>query len=437
MTRRLVHHIITRKFRINQNCSCYSFFLTILFLNVLLCEAQDSPFEIPKSTEIAIPASPAFQMLDAGSSLVSSPGAIRDFKVDWSFKTYRLAPNLSIEAQPVWSIFYNRPTPEKYQNAGKFLQTLSTLNISAGSLDFNDSIRLFSYAGKITLYRKYDPLVSNKTSFQDLQEDFKAQQALMDSDFISLKRQFLLASSRDEKDSLERLVYAKADERDELRSNQKQRMQQRLDELKGLYWNATSIDIAAGRSFSFNRFNSERIDSIKAEHRSNVCWLNAGLGLGRKWLLTAQVRCEFLKVTLADSSNTILTDSIFDFDGSFLETIQRDSLSINFINGEEWIFSYGLNIRYGSPRYNFFIEGFYTKNRVPTFEEVNWTLENGARKKKTSIIKEEYIFAFGGEWKISNSVLLSYGIRCTLNEKEKNLKLRQVIPIASISCLMR
>ncbi|MBK6838019.1 MAG: hypothetical protein IPG90_06855 [Bacteroidetes bacterium] len=129
-------------------------------------------------------------MLDAGSSLVSSPGAIRDFKVDWSFKTYRLAPNLSIEAQPVWSIFYNRPTPEKYQNAGKFLQTLSTLNISAGSLDFNDSIRLFSYAGKITLYRKYDPLVSNKTSFQDLQEDFKAQQALMDSDFISLKRQF-------------------------------------------------------------------------------------------------------------------------------------------------------------------------------------------------------------------------------------------------------
>ena len=144
-------------------------------------------------------------------------------------------------------------------------------------------------------------------------------------------------------------------------------MQQRLDELKGLYWNATSIDIAAGRSFSFNRFNSERIDSIKAEHRSNVCWLNAGLGLGRKWLLTAQVRCEFLKVTLADSSNTILTDSIFDFDGSFLETIQRDSLSINFINGEEWIFSYGLNIRYGSPRYNFFIEGFYTKNRVPTF----------------------------------------------------------------------
>ena len=157
------------------------------------------PIEIPKSTELSIPASPAFQMLDASSSLVSTPGAIRDFKVDWSFKSYRLSPNLAIEAQPVWAVFYNRPTPEKYQNAGKFLQSLSTLNISAGSLDFNDSIRLFSYAGKITLYRRYDPLVTNKFSFQDLQDDFKAQQALLDSDFIQLKQQFLLLK-REKKD---------------------------------------------------------------------------------------------------------------------------------------------------------------------------------------------------------------------------------------------
>ncbi|MBK6444241.1 MAG: hypothetical protein IPG90_06585 [Bacteroidetes bacterium] len=409
----------------------------LMLVNNTNSYAQESPIEIPKSTELSIPASPAFQMLDASSSLVSTPGAIRDFKVDWSFKSYRLSPNLAIEAQPVWAVFYNRPTPEKYQNAGKFLQSLSTLNISAGSLDFNDSIRLFSYAGKITLYRRYDPLVTNKFSFQDLQDDFKAQQALLDSDFIQLKQQFLLASTRDEKDSLERLVYAKADERDALKANQKQRMQQRLEELKGRYWNATSIDFAAGRSFSFNRFTSERIDSIKFEQRSNVCWLNAGIGIGRKWLLTAQIRCEFLKVTLPDSNNIVLTDSIFDFDGTFLETSQRDSLAITFDPGEEWIFSYGLNLRYGSPRYNFFVEGFYTKNRIPTFEEVKWTFENGARKKKTSIIKEEFIFAFGGEWKISNSVVLSYGIRCVLNEKDKNIQLRQVIPIASISCLMR
>lgn len=303
----------------------------LMLVNNTNSYAQESPIEIPKSTELSIPASPAFQMLDASSSLVSTPGAIRDFKVDWSFKSYRLSPNLAIEAQPVWAVFYNRPTPEKYQNAGKFLQSLSTLNISAGSLDFNDSIRLFSYAGKITLYRRYDPLVTNKFSFQDLQDDFKAQQALLDSDFIQLKQQFLLASTRDEKDSLERLVYAKADERDALKANQKQRMQQRLEELKGRYWNATSIDFAAGRSFSFNRFTSERIDSIKFEQRSNVCWLNAGIGIGRKWLLTAQIRCEFLKVTLPDSNNIVLTDSIFDFDGTFLETSQRDSLAIIFI----------------------------------------------------------------------------------------------------------
>ncbi|HRH65291.1 MAG TPA: hypothetical protein PLU53_03255 [Bacteroidia bacterium] len=413
------------------------FFLLLIFGMTTISFAQESPVEIPKSTEISIPPSPAFQMLDASSSLVATPGAIRDFKVDWSFKSYRLSPNLAIEVQPVWAVFYNRPTPEKYQNAGKLLQTLSTLNISAGSLDLNDSIRLFSYAGKLTLYRRYDPLVSNKISFQDLQDDFIAQQALLDSDFIDLKRQFILAKTREEKDSLERLVYSKADERDLLRANQKQRMLQRLEELKGRYWNATSIDFAAGRSFSFNRFRSERIDSIQFEPRSNVGWLNAGIGIGRRWLITAQVRIEFIKIALPDSNNILLTDSVFDFDGTFLETAQRDSLTITIDKAEEWIFSYGLNIRYGSPRYNFFIEGFYTKNRIPTFEEVKWTFENGTRKKKTSIIKEEFIFAFGGEWKISNSVLLSYGIRCSLNEKDNTIKLRQVIPIASISCLMR
>lgn len=400
-------------------------------------EPEQTSFEIPRSTEISIPASPAFQMLDASSSLVSQPGAIRDFKVDWSFKTYRLTPNLSIEAQPIWSIFYNRPTPDKYQNAGWLLQTLSTLNLSAGSLDFNDSIRLFSYAGKLTLYRGYDAL-AYKQPYQDLIDGYNSSLALIDSDYASLKRQLKSATSREEKDSLEALVYSKMDEKENLKNNNKQQIQERMNDLKARYWNATTIDVAAGKSFSFNHFTSERIDSIKLDPRSNVCWTNAAIGLGRKWLITGQVRCELLNVTLPDSGNVVLIDSIdTDFDFVNDDTLHRDSLSINFSKASEWIFSYGLNIRYGSPRYNFFIEGFYTKSRVPTFEEVSWTLENGERKKKTSKIKEEFILAFGGEWKISNSVVLSYGIRTTINEKDNKLQMREVVPLASISCLMR
>lgn len=79
-------------------------YCSVLLLSLLYSGriwGQEEGFVIPKQTEFVIPPSPAYQMLDATSSLVNSTGTIRDFKVDWSFKTYRLAPNLAIEAQPV------------------------------------------------------------------------------------------------------------------------------------------------------------------------------------------------------------------------------------------------------------------------------------------------------------------------------------------------
>ena len=53
---------------------------------------------------------------------------------------------------------------------------------------------------------------------------------------------------------------------------------------------------------------------------------------------------------------------------------------------------------------------------------------------KTAVVNDEYIAAFGGEWRVSSSVMLSYGIRCLI---DNNFKFRNVLPLASISCLMR
>ena len=43
--------------------------------------------EMAKSTEFAIPASSAYALLDASSTLVTQPAVIRDLKVDWSMRS--------------------------------------------------------------------------------------------------------------------------------------------------------------------------------------------------------------------------------------------------------------------------------------------------------------------------------------------------------------
>jgi hypothetical protein len=41
---------------------------------------------------------------------------------------------------------------------------------------------------------------------------------------------------------------------------------------------------------------------------------------------------------------------------------------------------------------------------------------------------------FGGDWRISRSVIINYGMRCLFNS---NWKFKTFTPIATISCMMR
>ena len=112
--------------------------LTAIFAIIFLfCEstlAQEKPSDnIAKSTELSIPASPAYQLLDASSTLVAQPTVVRDFKVDWSLRSYSIQPNIAIETQPIWEILYNRAQLTKYRKASPLMRTLSTLSLSAGT----------------------------------------------------------------------------------------------------------------------------------------------------------------------------------------------------------------------------------------------------------------------------------------------------------------
>lgn len=412
----------------------YSLCVFFLIYALSLAIAQDAITEVPKQTELIIPASPAYQMLDAGSALVNTPGAIRDFKVDWSFRTYRLAPNLAIEAQPVWTAFYNRPTLDKYQNAGAFMRTMSTFSFSAGSLDANDSLRLLSWAGKLSVWRGYDPLAT-KEWYNEIENDYQMQRNDLELRLVQAKEDFKKAEGRFEKDSLELLMSQIRTEMDQLKITSKSRIKEKQEMLKARYWNRSAIDIAYGKSYTFNRSLSDRIDSVRLQSRSISVWINGAFGVGRYGLVSSLVRIENIRLNLPDSGKTVLQDIFIDeFTGDTILT-ERDSLFVNFRNETKKILSIGVNVRFGNPKYSFFVECFYSKNTLPVFDDAVWieSPENKEKIKSSQIVKEMQI-AFGGEWRVSGSVLLSYGIRSAVN---KDLRFRNILPLASISCLMR
>jgi len=149
---------------------------------------KDGQSIIFHATEFSIPVSPAFDLLGVNPCLVPKPSLIRNFKVDWSFKTYGLAPNLALQTQPVNELFFN--TPKKlndYRKAAPWKRFLSTLDLSMGTVDGpndvetnsrfvkttegldsliitqnNWRLRSFAYAFKLNLYSQFDPLKERK-----------------------------------------------------------------------------------------------------------------------------------------------------------------------------------------------------------------------------------------------------------------------------------
>lgn len=376
--------------------------------------AQQSEVIPAPSGDFTIPAAPAYQLLDANASLVGRASVTRDFKVDWSLKSYRLAPNLALEMQPVWLMVYNKNNDvTRYRKAGYLMRTLSTLSASAGTLDGNDTTRFFSYALKLNLYRSHDPLLDEQL-YNDYQNSFEIALYQQMTELDSLQKERRKMEPSPERDSLEAGILRKENELYLFRKTFRDQLKLKQDEYRAKHWNASYMDIAYGRAFSFNPRLADRIDSLKLENTGNAVWINASFGIGRRWLISAMLRTinkqGFLRNTITDSISGL----------PVMTTTQKQLFD----------FASGLNIRYGSVRYSFFIEGFYTRNR-----NVNAVLENGIDSGNDLLsTKERFILAYGGDLRLGNNVLLNYGIRTTIDQ---NLKFGGMVPIASVTCLMK
>ncbi|MBK7343815.1 MAG: hypothetical protein IPJ06_12430 [Saprospiraceae bacterium] len=162
-------------------------FILCLCVQSAFSQSNGGYTSLEGATEFAIPVSPAFDLLGINPNQVARPANIRDIKVDWSFRSWRLKPNLALQAQPVWEIMYNRPNLSKYRKANKWMQTLSKLDIAAGTMEDDDLTRRLSVAVKLNLYRQRDPLLV-ESAFSDLETQYEVDREAIQSKIDEIKR---------------------------------------------------------------------------------------------------------------------------------------------------------------------------------------------------------------------------------------------------------
>jgi hypothetical protein len=202
-------------------------------------------------------------------------------------------------------------------------------------------------------------------------------------------------------------------------------LQNKAREIVGQNWNAAYLDVAAGKIFTYSTDSNETLKKLKLNRNTgNGIWVNFGFGIGKRILVSGLVRQSFYEEELTFS---------------LLDTLSGDSTISKAIAANK-LLSYGINIRYGGPIFNFFAE-FVTetktlKTAVDALNDV-FTVPDGSQLVAGSVKWDKvnpYTINFGGDWRISRNVVLNYGIRAIL---DKNFKTQTFLPIANISCMMR
>ena len=369
--------------------------------------AEDS--KIVNATELSIPSSPAFDLLGYNPAQVTKPSTIREVKVDWSMRTWGGKPNVALEVQPIWELLYNRADLRRYQRANKVMRMLSTLDISAGTVDEPDKdkakvgLQRGAISAKMNLYRAKDPLRDTKlyvgidTSYRRIQ--LERMELINDATFFykRAKNDSLRAHFENLKDSLE-IEYDKA------ATAQKEEIQKISQKYMKDNWNASHVDIAYGNVFNYEYRGNW--DSVRLQGFGDAVWLNASLGIGKKLLVTGLVR-----YTSQNKRDTV--------------KIEADQKLKVPIIAKSNVMTYGFNIRYGSPKFNLFTEIVCSKgNTDAAITDIRSNLNQLAF----------YSISYGGDWRINRNIMLSFGVRTDYRD---NFRFKNLLPTASIVCMMR
>jgi hypothetical protein len=385
-------------------------------------ETKDAEKLLPK--EFAIPASPLFDLLGAAPNQVARSSNLKDFKVDWSFKNWRVNPNIAVQGQPIWEMFYNKKSIEKYQSASNFQRMLASLDLSVGSITNDISDRRLGGAVKMNLFTKKDPL-RVKGAYDEIQKTFdeelvqlKKNEAELLKNLDTLTKPSDLQKAREalrENDALRASFYSRKNDA----------IQEKAKQFVADNWNASYIDVAYGKIYSYATDSAGSFRKLRINRNTaNGAWVNFGKGIGKRGLVSGLIRSSFYEEEVTfNLKNDITGEETPD------TTIAANNL-----------YTIGLNFRYGGPVFNFFAEVIYEgktlKTPIDAVNEVFKAPSGNSIVTSTVMwdVVHPYTVNFGGDWRIGRNVVLNYGMRLVM---DKNYKAVSFTPIANISCMMR
>jgi hypothetical protein len=398
----------------------------LLFIVTVCSHAQgngDANRVTPK--ELSIPASPVFDLMGVTPSQVTRTSDIKDFKVDWSFKSWKLNPNLAIQSQPFWELFYNRKGLDKYQRASGFMRRLASVDLSIGTVQNEDNDRRIGAAVKINLVKKGDPLLA-KELYTGIPEKYKTEKEELETQLKALQRQLDTTQNILDKPALRNNIKSTEEQLLSINSRRNEEINARAKIFVQENWNASWLDVAFGK---VNTYISDSAGSlVKLRLNRNTAWgfwLNGGIGLGKNMLASALIR-------------TSVYEEQVDF---LLRDVTTGEETTQQAVADNKLWSLGFNLRYGGSLYSFFTEFFYERRGFKTpLQALNESFKTPSDNVEVveSSVKwttlHPYTINFGGDWRVSRNLILNYGMRCLF---DKQWKLQTFTPIVSISCMMR
>ncbi|MCB9082123.1 MAG: hypothetical protein H6555_10475 [Lewinellaceae bacterium] len=368
--------------------------------------AQEEEFyEELSSSEMSIPSAPAFALLGVNPEVVLRPSDLRSFKVDWRIKNYNLAPDLALEAQPFWHLYYkNRPFNE-YVNAGPLARRLSTLSLSLGTAKI-DGVNHAAYSVKMNLYSEND-LFSDRELIAELAREHDASMGLVQRKIDSLSIQRFQTNDPEEKQFIQEEIDALHFQKRTISVEAKEKYRSAIEEYQYGHWNRTMLDGAFGMVYTYD---NQGLDSLKVKRAGLAFWLNGALKIGRHGLVTGIFK--FTKVI--DSSNKL----------------------------------FGVSYRYGNPKFNFFTEvafetlgNYFDPTQEEMFDEGEVFANNFAQDLGSGWLnfnntgnRSQYTIAYGGDFRLSRNILLNFSLRTQFTGA---MKMERLLPVANVICLMK
>jgi hypothetical protein len=374
--------------------------------------------------EFSIPASPVFDLMGVTSSQINRTSDIKDFKVDWSFKSWRLNPNLAIQAQPIWELLYNRKDLSSYQATSPFMRKLASLDISIGSVQDENNDRRIGFAAKINLLKQRDPLMA-KELYLDISGKYREEKKELEEQLKQQQLKLDTTSAILTKPGLRNEIKSTEEQLNSMNSRRNEEINSRARIFVSEHWNASSLDVAFGKVYSYKTDSAGSLKSLRLNRNTGFSgWINGSLGIGKKFLLSG-----------------LLRNSWYEEELDFLirNTSTREEFPQKAI-AQNTLLTVGMNLRYGGPIYTFFVEFLYEKKGLKTpVEALSDAFKTPASFEiigntvKWDVVHPNTL-SFGGDWRLSRSVMLNYGMRCVFDE---NWKFTAFTPVATIACMMR